>query len=163
MKFLKNGELALVNGGYLVEKAGETPYYHKAFVKLQQEAHYLVNLANTVRATDFEVKSPVTFEQVVATVKEKLNTERREFVIKPEKVSTPTTDKLQKEALDWLNGKKEDTKVDKLNRILQKFAVLAEFEEFGLYFEQSQIVKLNELYSLKQIIEAVTTLEPHLD
>jgi hypothetical protein len=163
MKFLKNGELALVNGGYLVEKAGETPYFHKQFVKLQQEAHYLVNLANSVRATDFEVKSPITFDEVVAKVKEQLNTERREFVTKPEKVSTPTTDKLQKEALEWLNGKKEDTKVDKLNKILQKFSVLAEFEEFGLYFEQSEIVKLKELYTLAQVIEAVTTLEPHLD
>jgi hypothetical protein len=46
MKFLKNNELQLVNGGYLV--TGETPVNHEEYVQLQKEAHYLVNLANTV-------------------------------------------------------------------------------------------------------------------
>ncbi len=163
MKFLKNNELALVNGGYLVATEGQVPVNHEEFVTLQKEAHYLVNLANTVRATDFKVKEVITFESVVKQVTEKLNDEKRTYVTAPEEVKTPTLDKLQKEALAWLGNKEDEGKAEKLNRIMQKFNIIAEFEEFGLYFSTDKIVKLQALYTLEQIVEAVTTLEPHLD
>jgi hypothetical protein len=161
MKFLKNNELQLVNGGYLV--TGETPVNHEEYVQLQKEAHYLVNLANTVRATDFAVKDVITFDQVVKEVTVKLNDEKRTYVNAPEEVKTPTLDKLQKEALAWLGNKADEGKAEKLNRIMQKFNILADFESFGLYFTTDKIVKLQALYTLEQIVEAVTTLEPHLD
>ena len=163
MKCVKKDELAVINGGYLVEKGTDVPVNHPEFVKLQQEAHYLVNLANTVRATDFEVKEPVTFESVVAKVKAKLADESRQFVAKPEAPARKITDTLAQEALGWLDFQKSESKAEKINKIMQKFNTLAEFEEFGLYFSFDGIVKLKELYSLEQIIEAITTLEPHLD
>jgi hypothetical protein len=163
MKFLKNNELALVNGGYLVEGETQIPVNHEEFVALQKDAHYLVNLANTVRATNFEVKEAITFDQVVKEVTNKLNDEKRTYVTAPEAAKTPTLDKLQKEALAWLGSKQDEGKAEKLNRIMQKFNVIAEFEEFGLYFSTDKIVKLQALYTLEQIVEAVTTLEPHLD
>lgn len=161
MKFLTKAELELKNGGYLTSNTGDA-VTHPEFVNLQKEAHYLVNLANTVRATDFKVKEAITFDQVVKQVTDKLNDEKRTYVSTPAPEKTPTLDKLQKEALAWLGNKKGEQTTDKLNRILQKFNVVAEFEEFGLFFSQG-IVKLKELYSLEQIVEAVTTLEPHLD
>jgi hypothetical protein len=163
MKFLKNNELALVNGGYLVEGTTQIPVNHEEYVNLQKEAHYLVNLANTVRATNFEVKEAITFDDVVKKVTLKLNDEKRTYVTAPEEVKTPTLDKLQKEALAWLGNKENEGKTEKLNRIMQKFNILAEFTEFGLYFSTDKIVKLQALYTLEQIVEAVTTLEPHLD
>ncbi len=163
MKFLKNGELELKNGGYLVAGKEETPVNHEEFVQLQKEAHYLVNLANSVRATNFEVKEAITFDDVVKQVTLKLNDEKRTYVNVPEAEKTPTLDKLQKDALAWLSNKDGERKAEKLNRILQKFNILAEFSEFGLYFSTDKIVKLQALYSLEQVVEAVTTLEPHLD
>jgi hypothetical protein len=163
MKFLKNNELELVNGGYLVATEGQVPVNHKEFVQLQKEAHYLVNLANTVRATDFTVKEAITFDSVVKQVTLELNNEKRTYVNAPEAAATPTLDALQKEALAWLGNKENEGKTEKLNRILQKFNVIAEYEEFGLYFSTDKIVKLQALYTLEQIVEAVTTLEAHLD
>jgi hypothetical protein len=163
MKFLKNGELELKNGGYLVAGKEETPVNHEEFVQLQKEAHYLVNLANSVRATNFEVKEAITFDDVVKQVTLKLNDEKRTYVNVPEAEKTPTLDKLQKEALAWLGNKDGERKAEKLNRILQKFNILAEFSEFGLYFSTDKIVKLQALYSLEQVVEAVTTLEPHIN
>jgi hypothetical protein len=163
MKFLKNGELELKNGGYLVAGKEETPVNHEEFVQLQKKAHYLVNLANSVRATNFEVKEAITFDDVVKQVTLKLNDEKRTYVNVPEAEKTPTLDALQKEALAWLGNKDGERKAEKLNRILQKFNILAEFAEFGLYFSTDKIVKLQALYSLEQVVEAVTTLEPHLD
>ena len=163
MKFLKNGDLELKNGGYLVAGKEETPVNHEEFVQLQKEAHYLVNLANTVRATDFEVKEAITFDDVVKQVTLKLNDEKRTYVNVPEAEKTPTLDALQKEALAWLGNKDGERKAEKLNRILQKFNILVDFESFGLYFTTDKIVKLQKLYTVEEIKEAVITLEPFLE
>ena len=161
MKFLTKAELELKNGGYLTSKDGDA-VTHPEFVTLQREAHYLVNLANTVRATNFEVKEAITFDQVVAQVKAKLNDEKRVYVKSPKEIKRTTTDKLAEEALAWVGFQKDKTVAEKLNNTLQRFNVIAEFEDYGLFFSQG-IVKLKELYSLEQIVEAVKTLEPHLD
>jgi len=161
MKFLKKSEVVLKNGGYLTSKDGES-VTHNEFVALQTESHYLVNLANTVRATNFEVKEPITFDQVVAQVKAQLNDEKRVYVEAPKKIKRATTDKLAEEALAWVGFQKDKTVAEKLNNTLQRFNVIAEFEEHGLFFTEG-IVKLKNIYTLEQIIEAVTTLQPHLD
>jgi DNA polymerase III delta subunit len=48
----------------------------------------------------------------------------------------------------------ESTKVDKINAFMQQFAVLQEFEAFGLFFDE-EIVKLNNIYSVEEILKAV--------
>ena len=162
MKFIKKNELELANGGYLVFKEGQLPVNHEEFVTLQEEAHYLVSLANKVSMTDFTSKQPISFQSVVDNVTKSLNDEKRIFVESPKAVATPTSDKLQKEALTWLNNKADESKTEKLNRILQKFSILQDFENFGLYFSTDKIVKLKQLYSLEEIVNAVSILEPHL-
>ena len=131
MKFLKNTELELKNGGYLTSKDGES-VTHNEFVTLQQEAHYLVNLANTVRATDFEVKEPITFDQVVAKVKAQLNDEKRVYVEAPKEIKRATTDKLAEEALAWVGFQKDKTVAEKLNNILSVFLSSDEENEHTL-------------------------------
>lgn len=160
MKFLKNKEVELKNGGYLVDNT-DAPVFHKEFVELQTEAHYLVSLSEKVKDVNFVGKKAVSFDSVVKAVTNQINDEQRVYVTTPKEIATPTLDKLQKEALSWLNNQSEGTKSEKLNRIMQKFNTLAEFEEFGLYFSEG-IVKMKALYTLEQIVEAVTILEPHL-
>jgi len=162
MEFLKNKEVNVANGGYLVKTGTETPVFHKEFVELQEEAHYLVSLANKVKESDFTKKETKTFDQVIKEVTNEINKEQRTYLEAPKAAVTPTIDKLQKEALNWLTSKTEEGKTEKLNRILQKFNVIADFESFGLYFSQG-IVKLKGLYTLQQIVDAITVLEPHLD
>jgi hypothetical protein len=158
--FVTKQQLVLKNGGYLV--ANEVPVNHDEFVNLQNEARYLVSLAEKVKNTDFTVKTVKTFSEVVNEVKNQLNSEKKTYVTKPESVSTPITDSLKNEALEWLRFQNEGTKSEKLNNILQKFNLISEFEEFGLYFSTDKIVKLNKIYSVEEIVDAVKVLEPHL-
>mgnify|MGYP000146090776 CR=1 FL=1 len=72
MKFIKKNELELANGGYLVFKEGQLPVNHEEFVTLQEEAHYLVSLANKVSMTDFTSKQPISFQSVVDNVTKSL-------------------------------------------------------------------------------------------
>jgi len=162
MIFVKKEELALVNGGYLTAKAEEVPVNHEEFVKIQTEAHYLVNLASKVKETDFTTKVVKTFAEVVLEVKTLMDDEKRTYVTKPSLAATPLQDGLKDEAMNWLKSQGEGSKADKLNSVLQKYNLLAEFEEFGLYFNTDKIVKLKKIYTLQEIVDAVTVLEPHL-
>jgi len=65
------------------------------------------------------------------------------------------TKKLADEAMAFMTFQENSTKVDKVNSFLQQFSVLAEFEEFGLFFSED-IVKLNRIYTMDEVIEAVT-------
>jgi hypothetical protein len=161
--FVKNGGLTTVNGGYLVVNDGkDTPVFHQEFVTLQQEAAYLVTLAEKTKGVDFKGKKATTFAEVVESVRKEMATKARTYVSVPTEVAQPLTNQLKDEALAWLSYQKDGSKAEKVNRIMQKFNVIAEFEEFGLYFNTDKIVKLDALYSLDQITEAVSLLEEHL-
>jgi hypothetical protein len=161
--FVKNGQLKTVNGGYLVmNNEAETPVFHQEYVALQQEAGYLVSLASKVKDVDFKGKKATTFAEVVDGVRKEMATKARSYVSAPTETAQPLTTQLKDEALAWLNYQTQGTKAEKVNKIMQKFNLIAEFEEFGLYFSTDKIVKLDAIYSLDQIVEAVSVLEPHL-
>ena len=161
--FVKKGQLKTVNGGYLVmDNEAETPVYHQEYVALQQEAHYLVNLASKVKDVDFKGKKVTTFAEVVEGVKKELASKARTYVSAPTEVARPITDSLAAEALNWLNFQTQGSKAEKVNKIMQKFNIIAEFETFGLYFTTDKIAKLEKLYSVDEITEAVSILESHL-
>ena len=71
------------------------------------------------------------------------------------------SDKLKAEALNWMNNQKVDEKNTKINAIMQKFNVISDFEAFGLYFSDG-LAQLNKIYTIDEIVEAVSVLEPHL-
>lgn len=162
--FVKKGQLKTVNGGYLVvNNEAETPVYHQEFVALQQEAHALVKLAEKVKETDFTKKKVVTFEDLRAEVEKELKSKKVvSYVPMPEKVEQPLTTKLKDEAMLWLNFQQNETKAAKINSIMSKFDLINDFCSHGLYFTTDKIVKLEAIYTIEQIVEAVSVLEPHL-
>lgn len=164
MKFLKNKDISLVNGGYLVTTNEETPINHKEFVAKQREVHSLILLAKKVKVTDFTIKKPVSFAALLAETSQEINTlEQKQFVAVPTAPELSMTADLQKEAMSWLKFEKTKNVTEKINRLLQNFNILNEFEEFGLYFSEDSIVKLTKIYSMNEVVEAIKVLEPHLD
>ena len=160
MKFL-NKETVVVNAaGYLVDDKG-TPVNHEEFVKLQVEANYLITLAGKVKVADFKGKAPDSYQAIVQQVAKELAQNQVTYVSKPETVDTPITNQLQAEALAWLENKGGEAKAEKINRIMQKYNTLKDFQDFGLYFTDG-IVKLPKIYTVEEILEAVKILEPNL-
>jgi len=155
-KFLKSSEIALVNGGYLAIKGTTemTPVTNDAFVKAQQHAEYIITFAKLAKGKDFKGKKADSLADLESAVRAELATKDREFVAKPKKVVKKLSQQLADEAMAFMSFEKDTTKVEKVNAFLQQFNVLAEFEEFGLFFEDG-IVKLNNIYSMKEIVEAV--------
>lgn len=151
--FLKKTELNLVNGGYLTSKDG-APVNNDAFVNAQKHAEYIVKFAELAKGRDFKGKKADCIETLRKDVQEALSKKSIEFVAAPKKVGRKLTDQLKEEALAFMSFESETTKVEKMNAFLQQFEVLNDFEEFGLFFDEG-IVKLNKIYTMKEIIAAV--------
>lgn len=154
-QFLKKSEVKLMNGGYLSNGKGD-PIYNADFVHAQRSAEYIVEFAKAAKGKNFKHEKIDDLANVRAEVMRAIDAKRAtSFVDKPKEVKRPTTDKLAEEALAFMKFEEDSSKVDKINEFMQRFTILKDFEEHGLFFE-SDIVKLNELYSLEDVINAVT-------
>jgi Holliday junction resolvase len=153
-QFIKNGALQLVNGGYLSNLDGN-PVFNQEFYIAQQHAEYIVTFATMAKGKDFVGKKADSIEGLKTEVIEFLNKNKSiSFIEKPKEVKKPTHEKLASEALAFVNFQESSNKVDKMNHFLQQFSILKEFEEFGLFFEE-EIVKLNKIYTMDDVINAV--------
>jgi hypothetical protein len=155
--FVKSSDLKLVNGGYCVVGKEQTPVFNAEFMAVQKHAEWVVTFAEKAKGKDFEGKKADSIADVKAEVAKALASKKLQYVTPPTKVKGDLTDKLKAEALAFINFNGETTKVEKINEFLQGFNILQEFEEFGLYFSQD-ICKLNKVYSMKEVIEAVTSV-----
>jgi len=154
-QFLKKADLQLANGGYLSNK-DKSPVNNAEFVTAQRHAEYIVTFAKMAKGKDFKGKKADSIDELRSAVSKLVQGNQAiEFVAKPDTVKRPTGDKLAKEALAFISFQDDSSKVKKINDFLQQFKVLNEFEEFGLFFEED-IVKLNNIYTLKEVVDAVT-------
>jgi hypothetical protein len=152
--FLKKLDLQLVNGGYLTSSAGK-PVNNKQFVKAQNHAHFIVSFAKAIKGKDIKGKEAVSVEEIRKEVYAELfEAQEIQFVKKPKEVKRPLNKQLADEALSFVKFQEDSDRANKVNKFLQKFAILKEFEEYGLFFKED-IVKLNELYTLKQVVDSV--------
>jgi hypothetical protein len=153
-QFLTAKDIQLLNGGYLSNKEGQ-PINNEQFVKAQRHAEYVVTFATLAKGKDFKGKKADSLTELEAEVKALLATKQKTFVSKPTEVKKPLTAQLAEEAMAFMTFQENSSKVDKINSFLQQFEILDEFSEFGLFFE-SDIVKLNKIYTMEEIVSAVT-------
>lgn len=154
-KFVKNSELTLVNGGYLSTTAdGNPPVTNAEFVAAQKRAEYVCTFAELAKGKNFKGVEVDSLDGLRAEVAKKLASQDTAYVKAPKKVAREITDKLAAEAKAFMNFTDESSKVEKINKFLQEFNIINEFETFGLFFEDG-IVKLNKIYTMKEITTAV--------
>lgn len=160
--FVKKEELTLVNGGYVVTGKNETPVYNEQFITVQKHAEWVVTFAEKAKGKDFVGKVPDSIESVKEEVRKALSSKGVEYIKAPKKVKQDLTEKLQEEALAFIKYQGESSKTEKINKFLQQFNIIQEFEEFGLYFEED-ICKLNKIYTIEEIVKAVTEVIDIID
>jgi hypothetical protein len=155
-KFVKKGELTLVNGGYLsIGKKGEViPVSNVAFEEVQKHAEYIVTFAKLAKGKDFVGKAPETLGALVEEVQRELAKKDTVYVAIPAMPARSINDQFAAEALAWHNGGKEQKKAQLINEYMQQFNVIQEFEEFGLFFNDG-VAKLNKIYTVEEITAAV--------
>jgi len=154
--FLKIDQIQLINGGYLSTKEGN-PVSNEAFVIAQKHAEWVVTFAELAKGKDFTSKQADTLIALQIEVRNALAKKTTKFVAEPKEVTRELNSKLAKEALAFINYQEDISKVSKINQFLQQFEVINEFEEFGLFFEQ-EITKLNKIYTMDEVVKAVTSV-----
>lgn len=162
-QFLKSTEVTLLNGGYLSNKETKKPIYNGVFVSAQNHANYIVTFAKLAKDKDFKGKKADSISDLKMEVHKLLSKQEKiQFVEAPKEVKRPTHDKLAEEALKFMNFEKDKERSEKVNNFLQQFAVLKEFEDFGLFFDE-EIVKLDKIYTLEEVVDAVNETIDLLD
>jgi len=161
--FVTATELELVAGGYVSIKGEKiNPVSNEEFETAQKQAEYIITLAEKAKGKDLVGKKADTKESIIAEVDKALADKATVFVSKPKEVKQELTEKLKAEALAFIDFKGNSGKTEKINAFLQQFNILKEFEEFGLFFEP-KVTKLNKIYTLDEVIVAVTEVIDILD
>ena len=153
-QFIKNTELSLQNGGYLCNAEGN-PVTNAEFVQAQLAAEYVCTFAEMAKGKNFKQNKVDSLTDLKAEVLAALNNKTVQFVDAPKPVERELTDKLAKEAMSFISFQENVTKVDKINTFMQQFKILQQFESFGLFFD-SGVINLNKIYTIKEILNAVS-------
>jgi hypothetical protein len=162
-QFLKSTEVTVKNGGYLFSKA-EKPVRNEEFENIQRHAEYIITLSEKLEGKDLKGSKPVNIQDIKNEVIKALNKDKTiEFIALPSKVKLELGDQLKEEALAFLNNQDEISKTEKINDFLQKFKILKQYEEFGLFFEDGISVRLTKIYTLEEVVGAVKRVISYLD
>lgn len=154
-EFLKSSELTLNPANYLISATTNKPVIHKEFVEQQKRAHYVCSLAIAIKDKNFKPCQVDDLDAITRQVQAELDaSDVTNYVAAPEKPTSKVQEELVQFALDFASygDKKEQT--DKINTFMQTFNAINNAEQFGEYFTEG-LVKLNKIYSISEILEAV--------
>lgn len=155
MQFLKLSEVSLNPAGYLVATETNKPVNHKEFAEQQKRAHYVCSLAIAIKDKNFKPCKVDNLDEIAKQVQADIDAKDvTNYVAAPEKPTSKVQEELVQFALDFAlyGDKKEQT--DKINTFMQTFNAINNTEQFGEYFSEG-LVKLNKIYSISEILEAV--------
>lgn len=155
-QFLNRTEVNLINGGYLSNPDGK-PVSNPEFEAAQRQAEYVVTFAEMAKGKTFKATAADSLEDLRAEVSRALAEKDVTYVTPPAKFVGETTNLLKNEALSFIKNTEEIESAAKINKFLQKFNVLNDFEAHGLFFEQG-VVKLNRIYTVEEVKTAVTSV-----
>jgi len=152
-KFLESKEVFVVKGYLSSSKDKVQPIYNEEFIKAQQDAEFIITFAKKAKGKDFTGKEADSITDMLAETALELSQKDTKYLAAPKKVGKKLSEQLKEEALAFVKYKEESSKVDKVNDYLQRYNVVNEFEEIGLFFEDG-ICKLNKIYTMKEIVDA---------
>jgi hypothetical protein len=152
-KFLESKEVFVVKGYLSSSKDKVQPICNQEFVKAQQDAEFIISFAKKAKGKDFTGKTPDSFVDLLVETASELSQKNTKYVTTPKKVEKKLSNQLKEEALAFIKYEEESSKIDKVNNYLQRYNVISEFEEIGLFFEDD-ICKLNKIYTMKEIVDA---------
>lgn len=155
MQFLTSKELSLNPAGYLINTATNKPVDHKDFVSQQRAAEYIVKLAEAIKDKNFTVGKVDSLEEIKAAVMASINAKNvKEYAKAPAKPTSKVQDELTQYALDFVNYCDKSAKAEQINKLMDQFSAIEAIESVGDYFSEG-LVKLNAIYSIKEILAAV--------
>ena len=161
-EFLTKEEVFVVKGYISKDAKKVTPVANYEFLAAQNHAEYVITFAEKAKGKDFVGKEADSIEDLKVEVEKALSQKNTQYVKAPKKVEKKLQKQLADEALAFIKYDEKLSKTDKINEFLQQFNAIQEFEEVGLFFEQD-IIKINKIYTIDEIVKAVTSVIDLLD
>lgn len=153
--FLENSELTLTKG-FLSQKGVKNGFVTNAdFEKAQERAHYVITFAAVAKGKKLVSDKVTTLDEIKAEVEKLLSKKDTCYFEKPVEVVGKITQQMKDEALAFVQYGEDLAKNCKLNKFMQDFNVIDEFESTGLFFEEGISPKLDKIYTVKEIKKAV--------
>ena len=154
-EFLTSNEVFITKGYLSSNKNKVQPIYNPNFINTQSMAKYVITFAEKAKGRNFKTIEADSLEELKQDVMASLATNDIEYIKAPKEVARPITKKLADEALAFIANTEDVNKTTKINRFMQRFNIIGEFEEIGLFFEQ-EIIKIDKIYTIAEITKAVT-------
>ena len=152
-QFLTQSELSLNKAGYLIGKK-DMPVSNDGYVAAQNKAHFIVSLASAIKGKNFKTGKVDNLQSIIAEVQKSINNTNQVYGTAPVKPTSSVNDEMVKFALDFDKFKGEEAKYSQLQEFMNQFNAINDVESVGSYFQEA-IVKLNKLYTIAEIMEAV--------
>lgn len=163
VQLLTLSEVSINKAGYLVSNEGNKPVTHAAFVSEQKQAEYVVKLSKALVGKTFTPSNVDNLEAIKKSVLDSINADAKvSYVDAPAKPTNSVNDELVQFALDFVNYEGDKSKAEKVNNFMQQFNTISAISEVGDYFNEG-LVKLNKIYSIAEILEAVKLTVDKLD
>jgi hypothetical protein len=147
-----------IKGVYLVETTTGKPVFHQEFVTAQRRAEYIITFAKLAKGKDFVGKQADSLETLKAEVLNILGNKITSYVKEPKAIKLELHDQLKSEALNFVAYQEKKHNSTKVNEFLQEFNIIKKFEDLGLYFDESEIVELNKIYTIDEIVKSVESI-----
>lgn len=153
-KFLTKEEVFVVKGYLSSDKTSVKPIGNAAFIAAQEQAEYVITFAKMAKGKDFKGNEAENLASFKNKVTEALSKKDTIYVSDPKKPERKISKQLSDEALAFINYEEKIEETSKVNDFLQKFNIISEFEEIGLFWDE-EIVKINKIYTIAEITKAV--------
>ena len=161
-QFLTNKAVFVVKGYLSSTKDSVQPIGNKAFIEAQKEAEYIITFAEMAKNKDFKGKEADNITDLKKEVLNALSSKDITYIKNSKKPEQKLTIQLKSEAIAFMNNVETVEINRKVNKLLQKFNIIQEFEEIGLFFED-EIVKIDKIYTIKEIVDAAKYVVGLLD
>lgn len=163
MEFLKLNELSLNPAKYLVSTVTNKPVNNRNFYNQQKDAEMIIKLSEKIKDKNFKQVEVDCIESIKKEVIEELNsTKLIEYRKVPEAPKSKTLDELVNYALNFNKFEDEKSKIEEINKTMNNYNTIYDVENAGEYFHED-IVKLNKIYTISEILEAVTLISNKLN
>lgn len=156
MEFLNLKQLELNPANYLISKESGKPVNHAGFVAQQKQAEYIIKLSEAIKGKTFSVNKVDDLAAIKQSVRNAINSTEKSYVETPVKPTSSVNEELIKFALDFNDYENVKIKTQKINEFMNQFNSINDVETVGEYFEE-KVIKLNAIYTIAQILEAVKT------
>ena len=163
MEFLSAKQIKLNPAGYLVSTVTGNPVTHAEFVGQQKAAEYMVKLAAAVKGKNFKPGKVDNLQAIKNEVMKSITESQTvQYVEGPAQPKSKVQDELVKYALDFaaFQGKKDS--IENINKVMNNYNKINDVETVGEYFTEG-LVKLNKIYTIDEILDAVNESIDKLD